>query len=481
MIKRSESITIIYGGRAKAYANKIKDMLNLEKKKHSYGINVEILLERVINLDVLAEVLDIVKKTKLAIIFLSKDDVIYDGEVKKYRARQNVILEIGMLLSTLPYEHCIFLSDFPSDDISFEMPSDLKKIFPTYFNSETIDEVFKSVIEKSKDILKLKDYSDLIYKNNYYFKYSELFSKEDLLSIYEKPINMQNDEVLRLWLNELKSLDDIPQALIYTLERLPLTNLYRYSKYHEAWFNEVFNTIKELVDNDPKRVYKLTLDLIEAIIKYTSIKADLSNKLITKEEARISHLELYDELKDIVEEIDSIGELNNNIVINAYDYLALEGLRVCDTGYSKEIIKEAIGLFLKCREIASNNDDTIKLWSGYLEYNLARAYQKYMALYNDLSYIDKLYQASNRAVKTRKGWLNVRSFPECLNNAMGYEYFNALIFSYKAHSDNNYDKEILNRKRAEIKDEFKHYYSSDQTNNQLLFEIKDLIDEIDNN
>ncbi len=86
-----------------------------------------------------------IKKQSVAIVLLTPDDIGYskkDEEKKQPRARQNVILELGMLIGSLTRERCIILRQ-----TGVEIPSDIDGLLYIAFDKE---------VEEIKDQLRTK-------------------------------------------------------------------------------------------------------------------------------------------------------------------------------------------------------------------------------------------------------------------------------------------------------------------------------------
>lgn len=95
-----------------------------------------------------------IKNHALGIVLLTADDIGYSvkaGEEKKSRrARQNVILELGMLIGALGRKKCIIIRQ-----ADVENPSDIDGLIYLSFN-EQVDEIKDKLRQKLEGILEIK-------------------------------------------------------------------------------------------------------------------------------------------------------------------------------------------------------------------------------------------------------------------------------------------------------------------------------------
>lgn len=485
MIKKNENISIIYGGHGREYAKKLKEVLEEAKKKEKYNFNANIVMDNILCCDVLDRVIQLVKDTRLAVIFLTKDDVVNTENGTMYRPRQNVILEIGMLLSVIGIENCIFLSDFSMQEAKdFEMPSDLVKIMPTYFNNENINEIFNQVLSKIISNLKLVSYSNLLYNDKYPFNYSKLFNEKDnafLLTFNEKE---QKDRILDLWLAELASLDEIDQMLVFILERLPMINLFRYTLKLSDFYTNSMQIIRDKLNEQYSELNYAIFEIINCIIGYSSTKAGFRLGKIEPLEARNNFLDYYLRLDTYINNIIVCNQINNVVSINAYDYLALLALIQYNMNGNVDYLNQAIDCFNKCERLAMQFDDGTSLWKGYIQYNLARAYDRLGEITTGEEVEnnrDLAVRYANNAVNSRKGWISESKFPSSITNSFLYEFFLARMFKYEMHQKkkDDYSEEMLRQELSEIKKDFDVYFLNDKTSNSLLLEIKEKLDKLD--
>lgn len=120
----------------------------LELFMHRLGLDVFVLQNNSSNGQTIIEALEtnIYEKSSLGIILMTPDDMGYcktDGETeKKARARQNVILEMGMVMASLGRKNTIIVKKG-----NLEMPSDTAGLLYLEYNEE-IKEVGTKIVQR---------------------------------------------------------------------------------------------------------------------------------------------------------------------------------------------------------------------------------------------------------------------------------------------------------------------------------------------
>ena len=134
----------------------------------------------------------------------------------------------------------------------------------------------------------------------------------------------------------------------------------------------------------------------------------------------------------------------------------------------------------KCAKLAEEKDDSVFLWKGYINYNLARIFEKKYIITNDEIDKNLMLTYSAKAVNARKNWLNVSEFPTSLLKSFLYEYFLAKIFKYRVSKKYLDEKQaqLINLEKMQLITEFSIYYSKKEVAKNLLTEIKTQIDEL---
>lgn len=98
MIKKYKTVSIIYGGKGKEYAEELNNTINTYEKDNRYPLASRIVMESILTGDILEDVIKLFRETEICVAFLTADDCFVKGNGNVYRLRQNVVFELGMAL-----------------------------------------------------------------------------------------------------------------------------------------------------------------------------------------------------------------------------------------------------------------------------------------------------------------------------------------------------------------------------------------------
>lgn len=143
----SKDVFVVYG-----HDNAARDELELILRR--WGLNPIILCQQSSTGMTIIEALEhYIKTVNYGVVLATPDDIGYDKEKesnKKYRARQNVVFEMGMLYAYLQRQN-VFVLLKETTDLEMEKPSDIDGIiYEKYVNkvSECTDKLGKALKSK---------------------------------------------------------------------------------------------------------------------------------------------------------------------------------------------------------------------------------------------------------------------------------------------------------------------------------------------
>ena len=142
MISKYKTVSIIYGGSGRGYAELLNEKISKVSEKQRYPICSKLIMETILTKELLSDVINLFKESEFCVAFLTADDVVMAGN-KKLRLRQNVIFELGMALIQLGRERCMLLCDFDYRSADFDLPSDMNSLEILCFEPDDIDKVTK--------------------------------------------------------------------------------------------------------------------------------------------------------------------------------------------------------------------------------------------------------------------------------------------------------------------------------------------------
>ena len=426
MITRYKTVSIIYGGRGKKYAERLNDSITGVAEKERYPIAAKMIMESILTRELLSDVMGLFRESEFCVAFLTADDICVIEGTNRYRLRQNVVFEIGMALIQLGRERCILLSDFDCMTANVDIPTDMNSLEIRQFDPEQLDAVIEDVLGK---ILKdsghslltgveseeIPRYHDLLTRQAYYVDYQNMFTQQR----YALPL--EGTRFLRAtlagWYEECAALPRYDERCLYLFERLGFLPIL--SAVPEA--DDFMARSAGLVENykvwDIQYYHDTALlnfvrDLVANTIEYTRIKtSDAGNKA-----------DLYERLLERFQEAELPEEVSLNplILIVYYDYLGLTYLKLSGTDEGAENVKCAQEAFMKALSYVDRVDMSMQIWAGFLFYNLARTY----ARQSDPERADQYFK---KAIRIRERWLKTSTFNVTIRNALSYEYFLARV------------------------------------------------------
>lgn len=74
MISHYKTVSIVYGGNARIYAEKLNDRIVDLSETDRYPIRSKIIMENILTQELLSEVINLFKQSELCVAFLTADD-----------------------------------------------------------------------------------------------------------------------------------------------------------------------------------------------------------------------------------------------------------------------------------------------------------------------------------------------------------------------------------------------------------------------
>lgn len=449
MLKQYKLVSIVYGGSGTKYAQKMNDLILRRSEEERYPITSKIVMESVLTGDLLANITDLFTKTEYCLAFLTADDCCLQGDQKVYRLRQNVVFELGMAIYRLGRERCILLSDFDPADRNVELPSDFKGIDIKYFSDDNCEKVFWDVLEKllqlsSKDNNdQIPQYDKLLDREEHYVNYDELFSACSHLDTKEETYLKA---VLQYWLEECASFGHFEERCLYFLERIGFVSMFG----RHQWVDDFLEKIKKLTSTYRqqdvaycgKKKVSFIHNLSRVVREYAHFKLQNTAPVQEDYELLLSML--------MLDPAETSGVDNPLALTVYYDYLGLLHLHLFEITNEEYHLKEATRCFrLIMDQYADYTDLGLKIWSGFVGYNLARCYLMQYGLWADPNDAREAQRYFSIACTIRKSWLKQSGFNQVIRSALSYEYFLCKLEQINAQN-------LLSQKTAEeITQEYK--------------------------
>lgn len=155
--------------------------------------------------------------------------------------------------------------------------------------------------------------------------------------------------------------------------------------------------------------------------------------------------------------------LNPLIAVVYYDYLGLTNMKLFQYKGETKYIEQAQTSFETAIRYVSKVDMSLKIWAGFLNYNLARAY----AAQNE---IEKASEHYIKAIRIRERWLKNSSYNITVRNALSSEYFIAKIdYIDMCRKFQLLSEEKVELEYATIEAELNIYCDVDDKLEQLLY------------
>ena len=147
MISKYKTVSIIYGGSGRRYAELLNESIVRVSDEQRYPICSKLIMETILTKELLSDVIALFKESEFCVAFLTADDIVA-ADNKKFRLRQNVVFELGMALIQLGRERCILLCDFDYRAADFDLPSDMSSLEMLQFAPDDIERVISELIKK---------------------------------------------------------------------------------------------------------------------------------------------------------------------------------------------------------------------------------------------------------------------------------------------------------------------------------------------
>ena len=494
MIDKYKKISIIYGGSGVECAREINNRLKKLHDEEMFPVKSHIIANQILGgSNIFRDVKDAISQSALSIIILTFDDV--NGT----RIRQNVLIELGMALMTVPHtDNCIFLSEkYPLPD---DFPSDLKGwINPNYFDKNNLNEIADKVCSEVKRMLGCRSHSNILSSQSYLYDYGNILN-DIPNSIFEEKSDIQLEHILDCWQDNIASFDFVSERIMYVAERIKFFPDFNSNNKFFAFLNNVRGLIKaKEIDYDKwgASYINTACTLIDTILDYTDIKLrkdvircmkDPKSNLALAEECAGKFSAIVYKLQKIINKTeDRSKEYNYNwlLLTLAYEYLALAKMKVLNfvDSYSDDnlnTLNYVIACYEKVIEISEDyGGPSSNLWLGYAQYDLTRAYEYVYRITGNTDILEKIRNYSHSSIVTRRDWCKINSFKGVFTNALSFEYF--LVRKHELEMRFTIDGYSPTTKTQMIKDiesldeELKQYCDSVELGR--LYDMKSSIDE----
>ncbi len=495
MIDKYKCISIIYGASGRACAIRMHEELQRLHVDEFYPVKPYILADEILNASsILDTVKDIISRSTAAIVILTFDDM------DNTRVRQNVLVELGIALTLIEQQNCFFISE--RQKLPEDFPSDLQNVVnPNYFDKNDPDSVVKSTCRALIKHLGIKNYQDILSRDDYEYDYKRVL--DDIpYTVFEKKADVQLEHILTEWENNLRSFEFVVERVMYLLERIKFFPDFNCNERFFAFLANVESMIRpsELDYKYYDRNYLIhTCQFVTQILEYSRIKlnkqvlACLADPAAHPQEIKRYKAEfkgIADDLRDFIDAFeDGTYHYNWLIRVMAYEYTALAYMKylVCLDRYDDsilELMKYIISCYEKVIRVGKRNDPFSHiLWQGYAQYDLTRAYENLYKITGDESYFEKMEDYSQASIATRYRWFCENPFKGVFSSALSYEYFLVcrheyeLRFKYPHYSPDT-DNEILVGLGG-LKEELSRFCET--TGLGRLYDMRDSIDQLMNN
>lgn len=471
MIQRYKDVSIIYGGSGRRYAEALNDKLIKISTEERYPIQATIINEKILTCELLSDVMRLFKESEFCVTFLTKEDCCMVGNIEKKRLRQNVVFEVGMALIELGRERCILLSDFDVHDIDFELPSDMNSLEILPFDATNLDEVLDDVVDKllklslksvvtGVELEAIPKYDHLLIRNDYWVDYENIF--------VERPITLASEgkdffnDTLAYWITECKSLPHYDEKCIYLLERIGFLPIFGKIPASVDFMEQAEELTESYYPSDIKyygdaKLLDFTKNLVQCVIDYTILKTKDTNALgrVRKYKSLLQNM--------LSESVPDCEQVNPLIMVAYYDYLGLTYLRIYRAESNENDLQKAREAFLSALKFVTSVDLSMQIWSGFLNYNLAR-------VFSELGDSDKAEKYYKKAIKIRNRWLKTSSYNVTVRNALSFEYFIAKIdYIDMCHKFGLMSSDEVQTEYSYVEKELNAYSDIDDKLDQLIY------------
>lgn len=431
MIRKYKKIALIYGRSGREHAAELHKRIETLASEKRYPIQSFIVMERILTTDVLNDVTALFRESEMSIAILTADDCCIENETRRYRLRQNVVMELGMALFHLGRKNCILLSTFDPNDPDIDLPSDISSIKGDirHFDHNDRETVFQDVLDKilllSTENGEIPCYDRLLFRSNYFIDYETLFSDFDRPAVRATDKSLTT-RILESWMDECSQLPHFEERLLYFYERIGLMPIFGKNQKVLDWYQEIEGKVTTFQRSDAAhcdpRILNELVSLSEAVISYNVLKSH------SDREASLKHYqELYQKFSAI--DLRRLSSLNPLIGIIFYDFFGLTAMRIFKINHEEKYILEAINCFeVLINDYVGKVDLSLKIWAGFLYFNLGRAYEHlYSIKPQEKEWLSKANAAVTKAIFIRERWKQANCFSDQIKYSLSYEYFVAKL------------------------------------------------------
>lgn len=471
MIHSYKRVAIVYGGSGRRYAEALVERICDLAEKERYPLKPNVVLDNLLTGELLSDVAALFSESEFCVAFLTADDCCGD----KKGLRQNVIFEIGMALSRLGRERCLFLSDFDIKDPAFALPSDMNGLEIRIFDGKALDTVLPDITDK---LLKLSRtsllsgatedtvprYDRLLDRERYFLNYEHLFRYKMDVARYEGKSFL--NEILDLWAGEGKSLPHFDERALFLLERIGFIPIFGRNADTVSWLEKIPAVVGSFSEEDVAYYGSATgLNFLQRLL------SNVADYTLTKTKNTGGGLAYRRICRYFEKDGALLDSVRNPLVKVVFlDYYGLACLKVYDGTGDTAFAAKAQELFGRALEFSRSVDLSMQVWAGFLTYNLARAYGAQGEL-------EKAEDAYLEAIRIRESWIRTSAFHLIIRNALSTEYFLAKINYVNMCRENRIlDEDACRQEYHDIKTELDGYCNEDICLDQVLF-VRQMIEE----
>ncbi len=483
MLYGYKKISIIYGGVGSFYASEIEKALkNLHQSEH-YPIKVDCINTDWVSHNVLRDVISAIKDSDLIYIVFTLDDI---GSRKsdfeksgdsalKPRLRQNVLIELGMALAVtdMNIDRIKVIANFDKNALGDDFPSDIRDALAIRaFSDDKFSEVLISICEYVKSEFSLPQTKEVLKDESVVIDFENVLKEYDKYEFNPTKRIRTLKDIMSHWRETLDGFDFIEEKFVFALERLKAFPIFGNGKSLVDWIRNFQSALKiDKVELSERKFFKMIKRIIDLCLEYTVIKSDddTENDFSAYSFVASEFEELYEQVKDY---LLTGGNINPVALFCLYEYYGLTEMRLFRVEPSRERIEKIISLYSEGVDIAESVDSEFNLYSGYITFNLGRAYFYRYELTGDKNDLAKFRRFMDKTLVIRKKWKEASDFPECFINALSYEYFYAKSEYVKMlYKVSVYSKDNVIAEADKIIDGIDGYISKDAELSKL-FKIK---------
>lgn len=453
MITKYKKVSIIYGRGGRECALQVHRNLCSLHEAEGMPVESRLLAEELLSsADILSRVREIISSSSICIILLTFDDA---GES---RVRQNVLVEIGMALVLIGREKCFAVCEKPF--LPDDFPSDIRgALNPNYMEIRDAKETAERITFEIKKKLSLKTHNKILEDQSYVYDYMKVLS-DIPVSVFEEKPDLQMAHILDCWQKNVNLFTYTEERICYILERVVFFPIFPKDKKMKQFLEQLKESIRtEVRDFSEEETEELIAGrtIITQILEYAQLR-QLQSQSLQQQILRYDFCRIADELEECVDLL-KLGDLKINwyLQITALDYAALARMQAIniEPGFPDERIEslkiaidhlENIEILIKKYCLRAG-----ELWSGYVQYNLSRAYERLLYAIEDkdenegrnkddekhkdqelikVKLIKRVRECSLKAISIRRRWIG-NGMKGIFSTALSYEYFLALKHEYE--------------------------------------------------